>query len=321
MEFALLLLVAIGVYLSLKKAKKKDSINVPKTKKTKPEDITLNASASIKKGLIEITADTKRGGAISSLLYKGKQLVDNYDLGRQFQLAMRYKAENPEALNPTEAGNRKQVPSKVLELYTKDGVLRTKTQAMHFLTHDECSPNGNCPVNTSDLSHTYISKEVSIGYGGLDNVVLCKSKFVLEDIEGLDASYNPCQFGIASRSGGSFNKFYEYNFEMDSLVELKENYTHGKNYPSNLPYVVSDGDTAWAILSREGSGHNYSIKYAPLHGSDIKGEKGITGLFDVYRVPSEKGAVHEFETFYVIGDIQEVKASLYKLKTLFKGGG
>jgi hypothetical protein len=267
---------------------------------------------------ISITCDTARGGAISSVKLNGKELVDNHDLGRQFQLAMRYNSRDPEALNPTEAGNHQRQRSKVLELYKEDGVLITKTKPMYYLAAGSTSGNGNVAVNKTDLSNTIISKEVRIGYKGLHNIIVVNSKFVLEDITGLAATYDPSQFGISSRSGSSFSQIWTCDPKTKKLTS-QGRFKTGKNHPSKLhPFVVHDGAVAWALMSRGGAGHNYSVKYANRNGSDIVGETGITGLFDVYRVASQPHATHEFETFYIMGTVSEVTNTIYELNKIFE---
>lgn len=321
MEYLLILVVVVVIAAIVSsKSKDKDTVLVQPVVMT-PKNMLLNSATivgSFGNSGISVTCDTARGGAISSIKLNGKELVDNHDLGRQFQLAMRYNSRDPEALNPTEAGNHQRQRSKVLELYKEDGVLITKTKPMYYLAAGSTSGNGNVAVNKTDLSDTIISKEVRIGYKGLHNVIVVNSKFVLEDITGLAATYDPSQFGISSRSGSSFSQIWTCDPKTKKLTS-QGRFKTGKNYPSKIhPFVVHDGVVAWALMSRGGAGHNYSVKYANRNGSDIMGETGITALFDVYRVASQPHAIHEFETFYIMGTVSEVTDTIYELNKIFE---
>lgn len=258
---------------------------------------------------LKLTACTNEGGAICSLTWRGTEFVDRHDLGRHFQFAFRYDSINGEAINPTEAGNRKKQASNLLFISNRYNELTTTSQMAYFLSPDECSPSGNCPVNESVLSNTVMQKWVSVGVENIPYAIKFKVRYTLEDINHLNADYQPVKAAISSRSGASFNQVYTYNRVSGELERWQGGVNAGElNRNSDDVFIVSNGRWAWGIYAPNVT--FYSVKRSPTAGSSIPNESGIIGVAAMFHYESEAYAIHEHEAYYIIGSIHNISSTI-----------
>jgi len=127
---------------------------------------------------IVITTTARLAGAIHSLRWNAKELIDSADHGRQLQSAVNFDCGGPffpETFNPTEAGSRKDgagptSSSKLLRLRAEGRELETTVQMAFWLTPGEKS-EGHPALNTKVLSDHLLTKRVRIGYKGWPHAI------------------------------------------------------------------------------------------------------------------------------------------------------
>ena len=319
--FLITLISIFGCGDSNKEVIIEDSKNDQVIVENEPEPEPEPEKDIIKNEIIEIKSCKKYAGAICSLKYKGFEIVDNKDFGRQIQSAVNYPTHSgPESYNPTEAGNIRDVSessSELLNMSIKDNVLYTNNQMAYWLEPNQCN-NGvvSCAVNKKELSNTFVSKEISIGYQGFNNVVHFKTLFDVEsNVEEGVRLDGRIQFQVvATHTPSSWDKFYLYQEKLVPFeVPIKD-----KNYPYYSPIISSsrDGSIAIALLKIPNNSPTeyvfdlYSMKHADRAASSLPNESGITALFDLYITPLVLGSTHYFETLLILGTLEEVKDTI-----------
>jgi hypothetical protein len=131
---------------------------------------------------LSIRTSRSFAGAVTSLQFRGREYIDNYDHGRQLQSAASFDRLG-ECYNPTEAGSRNDgygpnTTSRLLRIRTADNWLETDTDMAFWLPPGEnyrapCGERSDVTtaVNTTRVSGHVLKKRVEIGYQGLDNVI------------------------------------------------------------------------------------------------------------------------------------------------------
>lgn len=133
---------------------------------------------------IVITTTARLAGAIHSLTWNGRELIDSVDHGRQLQSAANFDAGGPikaETFNPTEAGSRldgagKTSTSRLLHQVVAEGALQTTTQMAFWLAPGETS-GGHPARNVTLLSNHLLTKRVTIGWQDQPHVVQYAATF------------------------------------------------------------------------------------------------------------------------------------------------
>ena len=131
---------------------------------------------------LTLSSSARFAGAISSLTWNGKEFINTDDHGRELQSASSFDGLG-ECFNPTEAGSMADdtgatSTSKLLEFKTMGNQLRSSTQMAFWTSANEAYPIG-CGVdtsikvaqNTTNLSNHILTKQVTIGFAGIANVI------------------------------------------------------------------------------------------------------------------------------------------------------
>jgi len=130
-----------------------------------------------------LSCSKRTGGAVDSLVWNKKEFINNWDHGRQLQIAMTVQNYG-ECWNPTEAGGRSDGIDKetrtILKNITAAGnVLNTVSLPAYWVRGDDTTriPSGKyCPAGqesyNSEDTHPYeFRKNVTIGCFSLDNCI------------------------------------------------------------------------------------------------------------------------------------------------------
>jgi len=128
-------------------------------------------SAGTNDSRIVVTTTSRLAGAISSVVWRGKEFINSSDHGRELQSAGSFDdtpVENSETFNPTEAGSRDDFTgphstSRLLTITAQGNHLRTRTQMAFWLAPGESS-SGVLARNTNRLSNYILTKDVTIGF-------------------------------------------------------------------------------------------------------------------------------------------------------------
>jgi hypothetical protein len=130
---------------------------------------------------------------------------------------------NPETLNPTEAGSRKDgggssSTSRLLDIVAEGNRLRTRTQMAFWLAPGERS-EGQFARNTSGLSNYVLRKELRIGFQRWPQVLDYRVTFTVRKTE----RHVSAQFeALTGYMPPEFEKFWQFNSKTGKLEPLDE---------------------------------------------------------------------------------------------------
>jgi hypothetical protein len=144
------------------------------------------AEYSVRKTVLDSTlilhASQRTAGAIDSLKFRGKEFVNAYDHGREWQTAVSYDGFG-ECLNPTEAGSSKDSigpdsSSQLLDARVHGATLETTVRMAFWLAPDEpykaaCGQHTDVHIaqNKEVVSTDTVLKQVTVGYRDIPNIL------------------------------------------------------------------------------------------------------------------------------------------------------
>jgi alpha-tubulin suppressor-like RCC1 family protein len=140
-------------------------------------------SASVFGHPLTISTSTQYAGAVTSFYWNGKEFVDNYDHGRQFQTAAsffnRYECYNPNEAGSHYDGQGPTSSSQLLWLTKHSNVsLESQTRPAFFRLYNDgdaaCGDRSQwepAPPLSGQPSNYQVHKKITIGYAGIQNVV------------------------------------------------------------------------------------------------------------------------------------------------------
>lgn len=147
-----------------------------------PSSTPWSISSAVLGHRLTISSSPRFAGAISSLNWNGKEFINHGDHGRELQSAATFDGLG-ECYNPTEAGSAADgvadtSTSKLLSFNTNGNQLKSSTQMAFWTSVNEAYPVGcgidtNIKVaqNTTNLSKHILTKQVTIGFSGISNVI------------------------------------------------------------------------------------------------------------------------------------------------------
>ncbi|HCO23515.1 MAG: hypothetical protein CME31_09860 [Gimesia sp.] len=265
---------------------------------------------------IVITTTNRLAGAIHSLTWNGKEFIDSFDHGRQLQSAASFDCGQPgefwaERFNPTEAGSRSDgvgptSSSKLLRLQARDNELHSTTQMAFWLAPGQKS-SGRPALNTSILSKHQISKQVRIGYQGLDQVLDYRVTFTIPQGE----RHNHAQFeALTGYMPAEFEQFWKFNPQTGKLLPLDDG--PGEQ---NDPVILStrDGKYAMGVFSPAQPSPGFEqVGYGRFRFPAAK----VVKWNCVFRVKNPEGVAagdYSFQVLVAVGTLEDVRSSLKSL--------
>ncbi|KAA3643215.1 MAG: hypothetical protein DWQ07_22120 [Chloroflexi bacterium] len=270
-----------------------------------------------------LTVSARFGGAVESVTWRGKEFINIFDHGRQISYAWGMDGYG-ECFNPTEPGSASDLfkNSSTSELLSvcKEGEssLTTTTNPAFWLAPGEgIAQGGFCDggvreaVNDTLVSEQILEKNVQIGYGGIDNVIVFNASITLQE------DYRSNQLEIPTGYlTYEFNDYWVYNPQSGELVEpesdeLQEpwSFTHYTKLPVIL--ATPDGEYAMGAYTAEDI-EIYSILFY-----DIPNPADRTNKWNiVIREEPAPAGVYTYQTFAVVGTLEEVQAAMSELYRL-----
>lgn len=280
--------------------------------------------------LIAITAGLSQyAGAISSIVFRGKEFVNSHDHGRLFQTALQVDGFG-ECHNPTEAGCLKDVgtnkSTSVLVGYAKtaDNVLSTQCQAASWASAPDGTafcPKGGDPRMTQP-TQTVIEKQVTVGELGPNTITwrvrvkcpLAQEKLSVEILTG----YLPAEFTNAFRiqPGG-----LEAVKEWQPLNSPTDGYPDGSTLQahSKVPIIWSTpgGEYAMGVVrpgAQRCEAWNYTLlKFALDDRVDAKGNSCVKFSVVTHASVSCLGQDSSYVVHLILGTLAEVHTRLSDL--------
>lgn len=297
---------------------------------------------------IEITSCNHDAGAICSLKWRGKEFIDDWDRGRQLQTAANFlqtdvnSSKQAEKYNPTEAGSvidgpyKGDIPfkgiypspnslfssskmlaqqsSKSSSGLTDNNVLKTVVQPAFWVPVED--PNGEVTYQSKRykvLSNHIIRKEVTIGAYGLPHVIRYLTEYIVS------AEERPHDHGVFEAITGympkEFSKFYTFDMSSERLRSIPSSI----NKEQELPLIFSTPDGRWAM-----GVFSPLLPQIPNLGYGAFKNSSTVKWNIVYRFNNPNKdrygrllkKTYGFESFIVVGSLNNVKTSLIQLKNL-----
>ncbi len=279
-------------------------------------------SADVLGSRLTISTTHRLAGAIGSMTWRNKEFINQDDHGRELQSASSFDNLG-ECFNPTEAGSSRDgvgptSTSKLIGYHAEGNQLKTTTQMAFWLAANEdyrshnngkgCGGRSNLQIaqNTTDLSNHLLSKQVTIGFSGLSNVIEYLVTFKVTEPH-QSATFE----ALTGYLGKDFSSFFSYNPSADQFNQLSA--IAGEQ---NLPVILSTPDSIYAmgIYSPDLPQPEFpSMGYGRFnfyHENTMKWNA-------VYRRLNTPAGDYSFRQFVIVGSLAEVQDSMRKLHKLF----
>ncbi|MBZ4336070.1 hypothetical protein [Corallococcus sp. AS-1-12] len=270
---------------------------------------------------VQMGTSASHGGAVTSLVYDGVEYINNKDHGRQMQVAFSLDGYD-EALMPTEAGSSRNgteptSTTKVVGYGAQPGAMTSTVHPAYWLEPGEdAGPYNSVPKarNTTLVSEDLITKDITVGVGGHDNVIQYDSHIHLAAPH--DKIYVEAPTTYVN---GSFEKHYRFDPATGESREYPRVHSEDPDKggfvdeAGNVPLIVAteDGKQAMAIWSPDEARPDLQYR---LHQFDFNDPQEDCSKLGVTFGMSE-GVPDDLKTrtYVIVGSVEEVKARLAEL--------
>lgn len=263
---------------------------------------------------IVITTTARLAGAIHSVTWNGKELINSTDHGRQLQSASNFDAGSAftgETFNPTEAGSRhdgagEKSTSRLLHYIAQNNQLQTTNQMAFWLRPGELS-DGHPAKNTAILSNHLLTKRVTIGCLDLPNVIQYDVTFGVP----VGESHNYAQFeALTGYMPAEFKRFVAFNGASGQFEPLSDGPGEQK---SPVAFSTEDGNFAMGIYSPDQPSKGFENAG---YGRWNFGSQNVVKWNCVFRLRNSNGiaaADYSFRTFVIVGTLEHVRFAMLRL--------
>ncbi|MCY7356294.1 MAG: hypothetical protein LH609_02275 [Rudanella sp.] len=274
-----------------------------------PPKTTLNGLETIENGIIKVGVDSYYGGSISYVsTVGGINMVNNFDLGRQFQIALYGGPSNFSqnghpywaglGWNPLQAGDVSGNPAKVLAFEKQANLLYVKTMGIQFALNN-------------------VSSEVTIEHWVrlIGNVVKVHAKIVLNRPDKTQYQARTQEFPCLYVNG-VYNTIHAYQgsnpYANEPITKLSP--------PIEMAYLRPVTEPWMAATDKNGFGiglfvpYNYQWTKAffgdQLNGGEFDNTAGYVAntRFEVL----DHNLVHEWDYDIVVGNINDIRKYVYE---------
>ncbi|XP_062590330.1 uncharacterized protein LOC134251922 [Saccostrea cucullata] len=270
---------------------------------------------------VYIGASARMGGAIDSLTWNNRELVNSFDHGRELQMACNSNTY-AECYNPTEAGGRDDSHSE----HTKTSIqwvrahgnilesevhpafwLRPGDHETQQLTIHGCTRGS--PALNHQMTYRYpFHKKVTIGTHGIDNCIEYISNFTIGGDWPADLKFIQME-APAGYMAGDFNQIYYFNPKTVTMEIQKTD---------NHPVVLSTHDNQYAVgvYTSPDQDSDIPVKYG-AHVFQIGTFDNNTGKWNVvfrkYRTHGNQPVQYVYKTYICVGSLGMVSNCLHKI--------
>lgn len=265
--------------------------------------------------VLRIGVSARDAGAVNSLVYRGTELVNDHDHGRQLQVAWSYNGLG-EAYNPTEAGSAPDgvgptSSSRLLEVRARGRTLTTRSHPAYWRPPGYARGKGGA-ASTQPVSADTLEKTLTLGYRDDPHVVVVDSAITVSPVP-----TGPAVESVVVESPA----FYVPGFMTESEVldrvdgrsvrNPSKSAEESKDPQQVLVVSSADGRFAVALVAPEaGNFMSYNCRYIGREGT---AEGGLAKITLHYRQKARAGDRLTYRTFVVVGDLATVKASIAKI--------
>lgn len=271
-----------------------------------------SASAEVKGHTLTMASSPAFGGAITSLTWNGKEFIDKHDHGRELQSAASFDGLG-ECYNPTEAGSAADSTdsvstSKLLYFIANGNQIRSSTQMAFWTLVNQPYPKG-CGIdtsikvaqNTTNLSNHILTKNITIGYSGIDNAIEYLVTFHMPEHH--TAATFEC---IACYLTGDFSSFKTF----DPASGILTIYAPGTG-EQGLPVILSTPDSQYSlgIYCPDPPQAGWTSGYGGVNFTTDSARK----LKGVFRSKEIFAGDYSFRWYIVVGSLPDVTNGLTTL--------
>jgi hypothetical protein len=261
---------------------------------------------------ITVKTSARFAGAVSSIVFRGKEFVDSRDHGRELQSADFFDVWG-ECFNPTEAGNvadgaKQTTSSKLLGEKTGPGWLATQTDMAFWTPPDwdyktykgrHCGTTTTThAVNKAVTAGYLLDKRIEIGKGDLANVISDHVTFTVPE------AHSTGTFEAATLyTPSDFSQRYVLNLENGNVEPTTLQREQGS------PVILATPDGKYAVGL-------FSPLFPPgtLIGYGTFGFPDTSKINCVFREKNvAAGQKFSYECDFALGTLDEVKAAILKL--------
>jgi alpha-tubulin suppressor-like RCC1 family protein len=280
---------------------------------------------------LTLKTSTQFGAGISSIVWRGKEFVNNYDHGRQFSTNAsffnRYECYNAYETGSKEDGQKTTSSARVLSLNASGNTLNSSTQMCWYLSTiyprdgygDECGDPAYylpAPPYTGPLSNYILHKTVTIGFAGISNVIEyldvltipeVVQKGVIQMTIVLPWDFSTLlTYDIFSKGYRPIHTYGGEDEAVKVVTTADGNYAMGYYTPELLqPYGTGgDGGYRWGLVPPD-----------PVHYPDPT--FACAGLGGEFRFESSGPANKANRSYFVVGNLEEVRSGLSALHSYF----
>ncbi|MGE6757772.1 hypothetical protein ACQKGO_07185 [Corallococcus interemptor] len=285
----------------------------------------LNGDTSFGNATVQMGTSASHGGAVTSLNYGGMQYINNKDHGRQMQVAFSLDGYD-EALMPTEAGSNRNKSdpistTQVVGYGAQPGSMTSTVHPAYWLEPGEEAGEYNSEPyarNETLVSEDLITKDVTVGVGGHDNVIQYDSHIQLAAPHDKIYAEVPTTY-----VNGEFKNHYRFDPATGETREYPRIHSEPpkdgevrKGFPDeggNVPLIVATegGTHAMAIWSPDED--RADLQYR-LHQFDLGNpEDDCTKLGVTFGMSENVPSDLKTRTYVIVGTVEEVKARLAEL--------
>lgn len=278
-------------------------------------------SAMVDGDELALTISARFGGAVESLTWRGKEFLNIYDHGRQISYAWQMDGWG-ECLNPTEPGaaadlfNQTSTSELISVCSSAPNHVTTIVHPAYWLAPGEagfCDRGATSAVNEELVSDQTFEKSVTIGYGGIDNVIAFDATITLpRDYYGLQLEIPTAYLT------GEFSARYRFNPRSGELTEPDSDprvEPWSFNHASLTPPILATEDGQFAM----GAYTNEPIATYELLFYDVPNPYDRTNKLNMVlqERPAPAGDYH-YLTFLIVGTLDEVQSAMRELYDLHK---
>lgn len=272
----------------------------------------------ISNAALSIGISNRDAGAVSSIIYDGHEFVNDYDHGRQLQVAWIYN-EIGEAYNPTEAGSaddfsKPTSTSELLSVRVAGNTLTTENHPAYWLRPGKGR-------NTQDMTRDTLKKTVTLGYGGDPHVIVFDTVIMVSpELTGPPVTKIRVE-APAFYASRTLTEHYQFDRRDGAMVKIfpprpdtidRMNERMHLNPERQLIPIMSspDGRYAVGVCAAQVEGFwAYSSYTIPATNQASACNKVSTR----FRHAAETGHTYSYRTFVIVGNLETVRKAAMKL--------
>lgn len=276
--------------------------------------------------VIAVTLSPRDAGAVCSLVYKGKELVNDYDHGRQLQVAWTYN-DLDEAYNPTEAGSDRDGQGALSTSHLVRVQLDSTT--VRTVSHPAYWRHTSLPEaqrkNTACVTKDTLSKKLTLGYEGDPHVLVFDTTLLLcPELTGPPVTAlrieAPTLYASADLSRHSLFDFV--SGELTSVPsratikgQLNERIRHSTRTAVIPVLSTPDGEHAVGFFAPQ------SACFWAYYTHDVPSDNpafACNKMTAFFRHAARPGQSFNYRTFVIVGDLKTVLTRTSRLLSLEK---